>query len=57
MTEDVKQYMQVVGERARAAAREIAKADTGKKNKALEYIADAIDAAKESLGVENQKDM
>ena len=57
MTEDVRQYMQSVGERARAAAREIAKADTGKKNKALEYIADAIDAAKESLGVENQKDM
>ncbi len=57
MTEDVKKYMQSVGERARAAAREIAKADTGKKNNALEYIADAIDAAKETLGVENQKDM
>ena len=57
MTQDVKQYMQSVGERARAAAREIAKADTGTKNKALEYIADAIDAAKENLGSENQKDM
>ncbi len=55
--QEIKDYMQGVGENARAAAREIAKADTGKKNKALEYIADAIDAAKESLGVENQKDM
>lgn len=55
--QEIKDYMQGVGENSRAAAREIAKADTGKKNKALEYIADAIDAAKESLGVENQKDM
>lgn len=55
--QEIKDYMQGVGENARAAAREIAKADTGKKNKALEYIADAIDAAKEILGIENQKDM
>ncbi len=55
--QEIKDYMQSVGENARTAAREIAKADTGKKNKALEYIADAIDAAKDSLGVENQKDM
>jgi glutamate-5-semialdehyde dehydrogenase len=45
---DVAAYMQGVGEAARAAARALARADTGTKNKALAAIANAIrrDAAK-----------
>ena len=39
---DVKQYMRMVGEQARAASRLIARADTNAKNKALLAMADAI---------------
>src|SRR3989338_5697903 len=40
--EDIKQYMQSVGQQARAASRVMAQADTNAKNRALENIATAI---------------
>ncbi len=54
---DVKAYMKDVGLRARAAARDIGKADSGAKNAALIAIADRIDAAAEKLKKENSKDL
>jgi len=54
---DVKAYMKDVGERARAAARDIGKADTGARNKALNAIADRIDAEAENLKQENSRDL
>ncbi|MEN8109073.1 MAG: glutamate-5-semialdehyde dehydrogenase [Pseudomonadota bacterium] len=50
-------YMQEVGTRARAAAREISRADTGMKNAALNAIADAIEQAAGQLRTENEKDL
>ena len=54
---DVPKYMQAVGVRARAAAREIARADTGKKDAALTAIAAAIEAGANELKLENEKDL
>lgn len=54
---DVKAYMQQVGQQARAASADIAKADTGQKNAALLAIAAAIESSREALAVANQKDM
>ncbi len=54
---DVKAYMQQVGQQARAASSEIAKADTGLKNAALLAIATAIESSREQLAEANQKDM
>jgi glutamate-5-semialdehyde dehydrogenase len=54
---DIPKYMQAVGKRARAAAREIARADTGKKDAALTAIAAAIEAGVDELRVENEKDL
>ena len=54
---DVPKYMQAVGVRARAAAREIARADTGKKDAALTAIAAAIEAGADELKLENEKDL
>jgi glutamate-5-semialdehyde dehydrogenase len=54
---DIPAYMQQVGEQARAAARVVAAADTGAKNKALEAIAAAIEAAAATLPAENRKDL
>jgi glutamate-5-semialdehyde dehydrogenase len=54
---DVKAYMQQVGQQARAASSEIAKADTGLKNAALLAIATAIESSREQLVEANQKDM
>ena len=53
----IPKYMQAVGKRARAAAREIARADTGKKDAALTAIAAAIEAGAEELKAENEKDL
>ena len=39
---DIKQYMNEVGQRARAASRAMARADTATKNQALSLIAAAI---------------
>jgi len=54
---DVKAYMAEVGQQARAAAREVARADTGKKNKALLAIANAIEVSRKALLDANAKDM
>ena len=54
---DVAAYMHELGERARAASRALAAADTGAKNAALNAIADDLDAQRESLMAENRKDL
>lgn len=54
---DVKQYMTQVGQQARAASVDIAKADSGEKNTALSAIAMAIEASREALISANKKDM
>jgi len=53
----MKEYMQKLGQQARAAAIEIARADSAVKNLALLEIADAIDSAVDELKIENQKDL
>ena len=57
MITDVTAYMQEVGKKARRAAKEISRADTGLKNKALLAIADAIMADEARLVAENEKDL
>jgi glutamate-5-semialdehyde dehydrogenase len=54
---DVPGYMRELGRQARAAARELGRADTGAKNAALHAIADAILADRAGLKAENQKDL
>jgi len=54
---DVTGYMQTVGRRARAAARSMSRADTGRKDAALTAIAGAIEAAASTLKVENARDI
>lgn len=56
MSELVK-YMEALGKRAKNAARVIAKADTGIKNRALESIADAIEAEQFTILKANELDM
>jgi glutamate-5-semialdehyde dehydrogenase len=57
MQETIKELMQAMGKKARQAARELGRVDTGVKNRALNAMANAIEAAEESLLVENKKDM
>ena len=54
---DVKAYMAEVGQKARTASHAIGKASTGAKNEALLAMADAIEASRETLVSENQKDL
>lgn len=54
---DVKQYMQDLGRRARAASRIMARANTGAKNDALLHIATALESAQAELIAENAKDL
>jgi glutamate-5-semialdehyde dehydrogenase len=54
---DIKHYMQQLGQGARAASRQMAKADTAVKNKALLTIAAAIRREKEALLAANREDM
>ena len=54
---NIPDYMQAVGVRARAAAREIARAGTGKKDAALIAIAKTIEAGADELKAENGKDL
>lgn len=54
---DIPEYMHAVGVRARAAAREIARAGTGKKDAALIAIAAAIEAGAGELKAENERDL
>ncbi|WP_035061585.1 glutamate-5-semialdehyde dehydrogenase [Andreprevotia chitinilytica] len=54
---DIKNYMQDVGRRARAASRDMAKASTAAKNAALNAIADAILRDAAALKAANEQDM
>ena len=54
---DIKQYMQQLGQQARAAARVLAAADSGAKNRALAAIAEAVDASRQAIAEANQKDL
>jgi glutamate-5-semialdehyde dehydrogenase len=54
---DIKQQMQQLGQRARAASRLMAAAETRAKNAALLATADAIDAARPALAAANAKDL
>ncbi len=55
--DDLQQYMRGLGEQARAAAAELASAEPGAKNEALIAIAEALDANRQLLQQENQKDL
>jgi glutamate-5-semialdehyde dehydrogenase len=54
---DIKKYMTELGQLARAASRDMARANTGAKNEALLHIADALLAAQDELIAENAKDL
>ncbi len=54
---DIKEYMQGVGRRAKAAARALGRADTGAKNAALQAMADALQESAASLVAANAKDL
>ena len=54
---NVKEYMAELGQQARVAARAIAKADTGIKNRALLAMAEAIDESRDQLVAANAKDL
>lgn len=54
---DIQQYMLETGKRARAAAREIGRAETGQKNDALLAIAAAIEEKTTALKAANEQDM
>ncbi len=55
--DDIDAYLRDLGERARAASRVLAAADTGAKNRALEAIADDLDAHRDALAEANRKDL
>lgn len=54
---DIKSYMESVGQRARAAARSVARADTNQKNLALNAMADAIERDADKLLAANAEDV
>lgn len=54
---DIKYYMQALGEQARAASRQMAKADTNTKNQALRNIAALIRQHEKALLAANQQDL
>ena len=54
---DMKSYMTRIGQQARKAASEMARADTDTKNRALRYIAEAIRRDVAQLRAANQKDL
>jgi len=54
---DVKAYMVEVGEKARKASSQMAKASTETKNNALNATAEALDGARDLLAEANRKDM
>jgi glutamate-5-semialdehyde dehydrogenase len=55
--QDIKEQMQQLGQRARAASRLMAAAETRVKNAALLATADAIDASRAALAAANAKDL
>ena len=54
---NVQEYMLRIGKQARAAAKVLARADTGIKNKALESIAQQLEQQKQQLLIANAKDL
>ena len=54
---DIAQYMRTVGQQARAASRDIARADSNRKNSALRAIATAIRRESAKLLAANQEDV
>lgn len=54
---DIKEYMKMLGQKARKAGREISRTESGKKNLALMKIAEAIENRQELLISENRKDL
>ena len=54
---DIKKYMNELGQQARAASRELNRANTGQKNTALLAIAEAIESRSQELLDANKKDM
>jgi glutamate-5-semialdehyde dehydrogenase len=54
---DITQYMRQLGQQARSAARIVAAADSGVKNRALLAIADAVDARRAAIIEANQRDL
>ncbi len=54
---NVEQYMQTLGQQARAASREIARADSNAKNAALQAIADDLQARADEIIAANAKDL
>ena len=54
---NIKEYMQDIGKRARAASRIMAKTDTDTKNSALLKIADLIIGSQEKLLEANELDL
>ncbi|MBV1786717.1 glutamate-5-semialdehyde dehydrogenase [Marinobacterium sp. D7] len=54
---NVAEYMSELGQRARAASRLMARADTGRKNAALEAMARVLDASRDVLSEANRKDL
>ena len=54
---DVQAYMREVGQRARVAARALARADTAAKNRALAAMAEDIDLGREVLMAANRQDL
>lgn len=54
---NIEQYMHDLGQRARAASRAMARADTAAKNRALQLIAAAIRRDRDLLRTANQKDL
>lgn len=57
MSADLERYMRQLGEQARAASREVARASTAQKNQALLAIAAAIDASRTELLAANARDL
>jgi glutamate-5-semialdehyde dehydrogenase len=57
MSTNVKEYMEALGRRARAASRAMARADSATRNRALSLIADAIEREAEALRAANLQDL
>src|SRR4051812_17788274 len=56
-TPELFQLMEQIGQRARAASRVLARADSARKNKALNTIAATIRSSADRLSAENAKDL
>jgi glutamate-5-semialdehyde dehydrogenase len=57
MTDTLQTYLRTIGQNARTASRQIGRAETAAKNKALLAIAAALEAGAATLIAENQKDL